>query len=234
MISAILNPFNSLYNGAISSITGSWQKYVYLIGVEEEREQLAARLKALEAQNSQLVELVSENARLLSLLNYRNELKAEGVLARVKSRDPSNWARTIVLNRGSNDGVREGQAVIDGNALVGQVIAVSSSTAKVLLLTDNVSAVDVIVQSSRAQGVVEGNLTAAMKLKYVLREQPIKIGDRIIASGLDGIFPKGALVGVVSRVMADSSGMFQSVEIEPSTDLTRLEDVLVLTKFPEE
>jgi len=230
VLSWILSPMDSLYKGILSSVRGSWERYIYLIGVEEERNQLANRLKALESQNSQFVELSSENARLRALLNYREELKSEGILARVVSRDPSNWAESVTVDRGSNDGIREGQAVVDGNALVGQIISVSSNSAKVLLITDNISSVDVIVQSSRAQGIVEGNLTEALKLKYLLREQSVKIGDRIIASGLDEIFPKGALIGIVSKVTEEANGMFQNVEIEPSADMSRLENILILTK----
>jgi len=229
-ISWVLSPVDSLYKGILSSVRRSWEHYFYLVGVEEERDQLASRLKALESQNSEFKELSSENERLKSLLKYRDELKSDGILARVVSRDPSNWAESVTVDRGSKEGIKEGQAVVDGNALVGQIISVSSNTAKVLLLTDNISSVDVIVQSSRAQGIVEGNLTDALKLKYLLREQSVKIGDRIIASGLDEIFPKGALIGIVSKIKDDPNGMFQNVEVEPSADMSRLENILILTK----
>ena len=229
-LSWVLSPVDSLYKGILSSVRGSWERYIYLVGVEDERDQLANRLKALESQNSQFIELSSENSRLRSLLNYRDELKSEGILARVVSRDPSNWAQSVTVDRGTNDGVQEGQAVVDGNALVGQIISVSSKSAKVLLITDNISSVDVIVQSSRAQGIVEGNLSEALSLKYLLREQSVKIGDRIIASGLDEIFPKGALIGIVSKVKDDPNGMFQNVEVEPSADMSRLENILILSK----
>lgn len=230
VISWVLSPVNSLYKGILSSVRGSWERYIYLVGVEDERDQLANRLKKLESQNSQFNELTNENGRLRSLLKYRDELQAEGIGARVVSRDPSNWAQSVTVDRGSNDGIKEGQAVVDGNALVGQIISVSSNSAKVLLLTDNISSVDVIVQSSRAQGIVEGNLTENLKLKYLLREQSVKIGDRIIASGLDEIFPKGALIGIVSKIKDDPNGMFQNVEVEPSADMSRLENILILTK----
>jgi rod shape-determining protein MreC len=228
VVSWVLSPVNSLYKGILSSIRGSWEHYIYLLGVEDERDQLATRLKALESQNSQFIELSSENSRLKALLNYKDELKSDGISATVVSRDPSNWAQSVTVDRGSNDGVKEGQSVVDGNALVGQIISVSTTSAKVLLITDNISSVDVIVQSSRAQGIVEGNLTEALKLKYLLREQSVKIGDRIIASGLDEIFPKGALIGIVSKIKDDPNGMFQNVEVEPSADMSRLENILIL------
>ncbi|MCC6953479.1 MAG: rod shape-determining protein MreC, partial [Deltaproteobacteria bacterium] len=154
--------------------------------------------------------------------------KLTGVAARVIGRDPSNWAHTVTIDRGSHDGLRIGLPVVDGNAVVGQIVAVSRSSSQVLLLSDNSSAIDAIVQKSRAQGTVEGALGKKLYLRNVLREQEVLPGDRVIASGLDGVFPKGTLIGVVTRVDPAPNGVFQNVELEPSTDLVRLESVLVL------
>ncbi len=228
VIAEVLSPFDRVYQGGLQSVRSVWNHYVYLIGVEEERNQMAARLKALESQNSQFNELESENARLKALLNYAEQNKVTGVAATVISRDPSNWAQSITIDRGDGDGVRPGQPVVDGNGIVGQVVGTSRRSAKVQLLTDNVSAIDALVQSSRAEGSAEGTLSKVLKLRYVQRESVVNVGDRVIASGLDGVFPKGALVGVVTRVERDTGGMFQLVDVEPSVDVSRLENVLVL------
>lgn len=233
IISAALAPFERLYQGGLQSIRGSWNRYVYLISVEDERRELAARLKALEAQNSQAVELQSENDRLRALLNYRESNSVAGVAATVISRDPSNWAQSITVDRGSENGITVGSPVVDGNAIVGQVVAVSQRSAKIQLLTDNISSIDALVQSSRARGAAEGTLEHILNLRYVQREDVVNIGDRVIASGLDGVFPKGGLVGVVTKVERDTSGMFQSIEVEPSVDVSRLENVLILSKQEE-
>jgi len=230
ILSAVLSPFERLYEGGLKGVRGVWSRYLYLIAVEDERRDLANRLKALEAQNSQYVELKTENDRLRTLLNYQETKKVKGITATVTSRDASNWAESISVDRGESDGIKVGQAVVDGNAVVGQVIATSGSSAKIQLLTDNVSSIDALVQTSRAQGTIEGSLQPLVNLKYVSRESVVNIGDRVIASGLDGVYPKGALVGVVIRVERDSSGMFQSIDIEPSADVRRLETVLILSE----
>jgi rod shape-determining protein MreC len=232
VVGELLAPFERLYLGTVQGARGIWNNYLYLVGVEEERRQLAERVKVLESQNSQFIELKSENERLRRLLGYLQETGAQGVAARVTSRDASNWAQAITVDRGEQHGVRVGNSVVDGNAIVGQVIAVSSSSAKIQLLTDNTSAIDSLVQNSRAQGTAEGMLGRNLRLKYVQRESPVVIGDRVIASGLDGIYPKGALVGVVTRVERNSVGMFQVIELEPSADVLRLENVLILTGGP--
>lgn len=229
MVMFFLSPCEEVVHNATDSMSGMWRHYVWLQSVESERNELALRVKALESQNSKLLELEGENERLKSLLKYEGEMHVEGVAARVIGHEPSNWYRTIVIDRGESHGVRVGSSVVDGNAIVGQVIATSSSSARVLLITDNSSAIDALVQSSRGQGIVEGALENSLKLRFVLREYAVSIGDRIIASGLDGVFPKGALIGVVTRT-EQSSGMFHSIDVQPAVDVRRLETVLVVTK----
>ena len=104
----------------------------------------------------------------------------------------------------------------------------SARTAKVMLLTDSTSSIDAIVQNSRAEGIVEGVEGRKLELRYVIKDFTVQTGDRVIASGLDGIFPKGTLIGVVTDVRRSSSGIFQQIDVQASVDLTRLENVLVL------
>ncbi|MEK7228952.1 MAG: rod shape-determining protein MreC, partial [Candidatus Binatota bacterium] len=113
--------------------------------------------------------------------------------------------------------------------VVGQVVAVTSRSAKVLLVTDPHSGVDVIVQRSRARGIVSGSLDSAPIMKYVKRSEDIQEGDRLITSGLDGTFPKGLLVGTVAKVRKKSFGLFQYVEVALAVDPSRIEEVLVVS-----
>lgn len=211
-----------------------WKHYLWLINVESENKELINRVKFLEAQNTRLNEIDLENQRLKTILNFRELSGYQGTVARVIARDPSNWVKTVTINKGSADGLRVGLAVVDGNAILGQIVMVNSNSARILLITDNSSAIASIAQSSRAQGITEGILNpAVLKLRYALKvkELDINIGERILASGIDGVFPKGALVGVVSQVDNSSDDLFQEVEITPSVDISRLEDVFVI--FPE-
>jgi len=112
---------------------------------------------------------------------------------------------------------------------VGQVVEVTHRSSKVLLLTDPYSAVDVIVQRSRARGIVSGSIESGPIMKYVKRSEEIKEGDRLVTSGLDGVFPKGLLVGTVAKVRKKNFGLFQDVGASLSVDPSRLEEVLVVS-----
>ncbi|MCB0325501.1 MAG: rod shape-determining protein MreC, partial [Bdellovibrionales bacterium] len=213
-VDTVLVPLKKGYHEVSESTKYLWTHYVWLLDVEEQRNGLLERVKELEALNSRLKEYQSENQRLRGLLDFGERMGQAGVTAQVVGRDPSNWVRTITIDRGSDDGLRPGLAVVDGNAIVGQTTVVNSSSAKVLLLTDSTSAIDAIVQSSRAAGVIEGGLRRdTLRLRYIekLQDTPVQAGDRVIASGLDGVYPKGTLIGVVHRVNANAGGMFQYI-----------------------
>jgi rod shape-determining protein MreC len=118
---------------------------------------------------------------------------------------------------------------VHARGVVGQVIAVSPNSARILLMTDHSSGIDAIVQGSRIRGVVEGSGTQMSQLRYVTREFSIKTDELVLTSGMDGVFPKGLLLGTVSAVQSSGGGMFQTVEVRPSVDFVRLEEVLILT-----
>lgn len=231
LVSGLLAPVEMVYHEFSESTKYIWTHYVWLRGVEQERNELRERVKELEAQNSRLLEFQRENERLRQLVSFSEKTGYYGVAASVIGRDPSNWVRTIAIDRGADDGIRPGMPVVDGNGLVGQTTVVNSSSARVLLITDSSSAVDSIMQTSRATGIVEGGLTGELlRMRYVdkLQAIPLQTGERVITSGLDGVFPKGIVIGVVQRVDPSVSGMFQLVEVQPTVDMNRLENVMVL------
>jgi rod shape-determining protein MreC len=234
VVDTMFLPLQRSYLAVTNELRRTWEHYIWLIGVAGERDELLSRLRELEAKNSQLIELESENNRLRGLLNVTTSNSWDGVSAVVIGRDHSNWVREVTINKGSSAGIRRGQPVMDGHGIVGQVITVAENSSRILLITDSSSAIDAIVQSCRASGVVEGGLgSSTTVLRYIMKSKdyPVRIGDRVIASGLDGVYPKGALVGVVKKVDANSSGMYQYIEIQPSADVERLENVVVLTNF---
>jgi rod shape-determining protein MreC len=124
--------------------------------------------------------------------------------------------------------VAKDMAVVTSDGVVGRVIEVSLHTAKVLLITDPNSAMDVIVQRSRTQGIMEGKVEEVCVLKYVQKNEDVQVGDKVITSGLGGIFPKGLMTGTVTRVERKRPGIFQYIEVTPSVDFSRLEEVLIL------
>ncbi|MFM1847619.1 MAG: cell shape-determining protein MreC [Pseudomonadota bacterium] len=228
LVSEGLRPFRSVTNGLSVSIKGVYSAYVELVGVKAENAELLDRVQTLEAANSRLLEVESENERLRSLLAIGDRAGLRGVAAQVVGRDATNWVQTITLNRGSSAGIERGMPVLVGDGVVGQVVSVSPSTAIVLLMTDHSSGIDAIVQGSRARGVVEGTGKELCRWRFVLREAAVNIGDRVITSGLDGIYPKGLLLGVVTEI-EDDGGLFHSISIRPAAAISSIEDVLVVT-----
>jgi len=193
-----------------------------------------ARNTALEAEVQQLKsELVhdresgAENRRLRRLLGMRQELAPRSVAASVVTANINGRTRAIIVDRGTRDGVQVDLPVVAWGGAVGRVVTADAGHAKVRLLTDTSSGVAGVVQRSRAQGIVEGRAEAALHLLYVPRYSDVMHGDRVVTSGLDGIFPRGFGIGRVSAIDEKPDGA-QTIHLEPELDYGSLEEVLVL------
>ncbi|MDF1614011.1 rod shape-determining protein MreC [Desulfurivibrio dismutans] len=208
---------------------GIWTDYRELINVREENRRLREELRQHKAATSQYREAVATNVRLKKLLELRESLPDPTITARVIGRDSSLWFKTITIDRGSSDGVERGMPVVTVEGVVGQVINTSPNYAKVLLANDPNSAIDVIVQKNRVQGIVRGD-SDGFTLHYVLRTSDVAEGDHVITSGLGGVFPKGLPVGQVSEVVRARRGMFQSIQVEPAANFSRLEHLIIIMK----
>lgn len=206
-----------------------WDEYIALWSLREQNVELRRRIADLEGLPRRVLELDLANRRLGKLLDLKSDWVDGTIAARVVGRSPSAVVRTVVLDKGETNGVKKGMAVLAPTGVVGQVVAVSAHAARVMLVSDPNSGIDAIVQRSRVQGIVSGAPTEnGCILKYVQRGSDVAIGDAVITSGLDGIFPKGQPVGMVSHVEARESLMFQGVEVKLSADLAKLEEVLVV------
>jgi rod shape-determining protein MreC len=194
-----------------------------------ENDKLNNRIVQLEMEKNRLLEAEATNQRLRELLEFRSQLPAGSIIASIIANSASTWFQSCLLDKGSNDGVRKGMAVVTPLGVVGQVVAVSARTAKVLLVTDPNSGVDVLVQRSRARGILSGSLDSGPVLKYAKRSEDIQSGDRLITSGLDGVFPKGLMVGTVSQVRKQSVGLFQFIGVTLAVVPSRLEEVIVVS-----
>ncbi|HEU4345652.1 MAG TPA: rod shape-determining protein MreC [Candidatus Binatia bacterium] len=193
-----------------------------------ENERLRKRIQDLEVERNRLLEAEATNQRLQELLDFRSQLPSGSVTATIIGNSASSWFQSCLLDKGSAAGVRKGMAVVTPLGVLGQVIAVSEHSAKVLLLTDPNSGVDVLVQRTRTRGIVSGSLDSGTILKYVKRSEDIQEGDRLITSGVDGVFPKGLLVGSVTKVQKQHLGLFQLIEVLPAVVSSRTEEVLVV------
>jgi rod shape-determining protein MreC len=154
------------------------------------------------------------------------------IAAEVIGQDPSSWFKSVAINRGEKDGIRMGMAVISPEGVIGQILKTAPHFSTILLITDYNSAIDSIIQRTRAKAIVEGTGENQCQLKYLLRTEEVDVGDIVITSGLSGNFPKGLMVGKVRKVDKKGHGVFQYAELVPSVDLTKLEEVLVITESP--
>jgi rod shape-determining protein MreC len=180
--------------------------------------------------NIEYREALATNIRLKKLLELKESLPPPTLTAEIIGKDPSLWFRTLTINRGSSDGVRKGMPVVTVEGVVGQVLTSSPNYAKVLLATDPNSAVDVITQKTRVQGIVKGLGRDAFSLNYVLKSAEVDKDDFVLTSGLGGVFPKGLMVGTVKDITATRRGMFQKIEIEPAVDFSQLEHLIIIMK----
>lgn len=205
-----------------------WERYLTLWSLEQENLALRKRLDELERISQRVIELDLANRRLEKLLAFRDDFEGTTVAARLIGRNPNTWVHTVVLDKGERHGVGKGMAVLAPEGVVGQVVSVSAHAARVLLISDPNSGVDALVQRTRVRGIVTGTVAGGCILKYVQRGDDVRVGDHVITSGLDGIFPKGQPIGVVTRVETKDSRMFQDVEVKLSAELAKVEEVLVV------
>lgn len=224
----VLSPFQRLYYAGVREIRDLAQNYVFLVGLREENTQLKKRVVELQRQNAALAEMTVANERLRRFLNFKEKIPKPTLPAELIGEDASSWFRTITINKGGIDGVRRGMVVVAAAGLVGHVISTSRDVSKVLLITDYNSSVDAICQASRARGIVQGKKGDLCDLNYVSRRDNVSPGERVITSGLGGRFPKGLIVGTVTRVEKKQYGVFQEVEVTPAVDFRRVEEVFVI------
>lgn len=229
----IVSPFQEFVSDSIRSIKDIWKHYFFLVSVSEENARLVHTLKQSEERNNSLKELELSHDRLRKLFGFKETLQKRVVAAEVIGRDPSPWFKTIIVNKGSRDGVERGMPVVIPEGIAGLVTDVSKTYAKILLVVDQNSAVDALIQRNRARGIVKGEPSGELLLQYVQRKYDVHEGDVVVSSGLDGVFPKGIRIGYVHAVDKPDSGIFQRLAVTPYADFEKLEEVLVVIDPPE-
>ena len=224
----IMRPLQIASQGTVNWITDFRENYDTLAGFRSENARLRTRIQTLEVERQKYLEADATNRQFKALLDFRSQLFAQAITASIIANSANSWFQSCMLDKGSADGVRKNMAVVTPLGVVGQVVAVTPHTAKVLLMTDPNSGIDVLVQRTRSRGIVSGSLETGTILKYVKRSEDIQEGDRLITSGIDGVFPKGLMVGTVIKVRKQHLGLFQFVEIIPAVQSSRTENVLVV------
>jgi rod shape-determining protein MreC len=228
----MLKPVQNVEANIADDTSGFLHDYFDLVNVRQENVQLRAQVAALEGQRTRLAELEVENRHLSDLLELRDALAMQAVAARVIGADATELSRTLILSEGSRGGLRRDLPVVSTEGVVGKLIAVAPNASRVLLIDDHNSGLDAFDQRSRARGIVAGLLNGQLTMKYVDRTEDVTPGDPVVTSGMDGIFPRGLLVGQVTQVSQAGPGLFLNVNIRPATDFQKLEQVLILTQKP--
>lgn len=223
-------PVQSLITWVLDGITAGVQNYLYLWKVRSENTLLLDQNRKFVTQIAALREAELENQRLRKLLQFQTEFSIKTTLARVIAKDVSSDFRSLRINRGANAGIRKNMAVVTHEGVVGRILRTTGDTADIVTVLDFQSSVDIVVERSRVRGIVAGLTEQMCELKYALRTDDIQVGDRLISSGLGGIFPKGVPVGVVAQVNKKAYGISQEVEVTPAVDFARLEEVMVVTQ----
>lgn len=233
LILALTSPIQSVIRGTLDWTVEGFENYVFVLNTKRENKKLLLENRKLLTTIAELRESEQENIRLKKLLGVRDEFKFETLVAKVVAKDVSTEFRTIRINRGEKDGILKNMAVVTHEGIVGRVLRTTENTSDIVTILDLLSAVDVIDDRSRARGVVEGNTDELCELKFALRDDDIEVGDILISSGLGGIFPKGLPVGQVSKVNRKPFGITQEVEVKPSVNFSKLEEVLIILKREE-
>jgi rod shape-determining protein MreC len=228
----IQGKLTSLANN-LSDLTQATQDLKELHRRNEELQSLADRLMI---ENVRLKEIESENEALRRLLGFTqanptHSYKAAEVKGRVIGRDPSNFLSYLTIDSGSQQGIERGMPVVTERGLVGRITEVGSNWAKVMLIIDPSSSVNALIQTSRATGVVEGQVGGSLLMKYIPQEETVNVNDIVLTSGLGGNFPKKLIIGQVTAVHQRDIEMFQQADIRPTVDFNNLEIVLVITNF---
>ncbi len=208
--------------------------YLNLLNIKRENSKLKEDNAALKAQLAQMGEMEVENQRLNHLLGFRDRTKMSLTAAKVIARDLVTDHSTIQIDRGTKDGLKSGQAVITMDGAVGYVFKPDFFTAHVLLATDRYSVIDGIVQRTRARGIVEGKSQSSCQLRYLERYSDVAIGDLVVTSGLDNIFPKGFPIAVVSQIEKKNPSVSMKVDLVPVVDPKKVEEVFVILNAAQE
>ncbi len=225
---AALNPFERSWQWLSQGASHTWRNYAGLWEAEEENRRLRSELTSAQANLRQLSGQAQENVHLRALLDLKNQLSFRSVAAEVIAASPGDRTGAVFINKGSDDGLTTDLPVTTPEGVVGKIIAVFPHTSQVLLLTDPSSGVGCMLEKTHAQGVLKGGAGPLPRLQYILKDQPVSVGESVLTSGLDQIYPKGLPVGTVA---AEHNGsVYKEILVRPGAALTRLESVLVLTR----
>jgi len=235
--SQVFAPFSFYASGFMGSITEVWQTIQSIGTLHDTVQRQADEIDRLNSELVRMRELELENEDLRHLLGFKQSHPDLHLLpVRILGTDPTGIVNAVVIDKGSNDGIREDMAIITWRGLAGRVVRVNPTSASVLLVTDVSSSVAARVQdpASRASGVVSGRKEGGLIMRYILQQELVQTGDLVITSGVGGTLPQGIPIGTVVRVQKRNIEMFQEALLEPAVDTTKLERVYAVLDYPKD
>jgi rod shape-determining protein MreC len=216
----------------VSSVRGGWTNYVSLRDVNAENEALKRQLAEAQVQLQEQRALAERSRGLLATLGLRDRSNLKTLAAEVIGAGATTDFKTVTIDKGTTDGVRADLAVMASAGVVGRVVVSSARAAKVQLLVDRNAAAGVLIERSRSQGVAIGAGDELLRMEYVSEVADVVVGDTVVTSGIDGIYPKGYVVGKVEAV-EKSGNNYKQILVRPAVDFSSVEEVLVvLTHAP--
>jgi rod shape-determining protein MreC len=218
-----------------TSSGGVWHNYFYLRGVRAENRSLKEQIERMRLEQVRMSQDADQARRLQALLAFKEQFISQTTAAQVIGGSGSEQSRLVYIDKGYNDGIRPDMAVITGDGVVGKVLHADPANrhvAQVLLIDDQSSGVGAILDKARLQGILRGTPSGEVVLEKVMSDETVPAGEEVLTSGGDGIFPKGLLVGRVTKV-TPGGDLFLNIHVRPAANLSRLEEVLVVTKIDE-
>lgn len=230
LIIEITSPFQRFIKKTVNITESIWLKYFYLVNVRNDNIRLKREIEALKMKNYSYRESLITCKRLQELLLFKKRINWPVLAAQVIGWDPTGWFKSVIIDKGERSGLRVNMPVVNAEGVVGRLVSVSPNYAKVLLIIDQNSAVDCLIQRSRDKGIVKGLSSKIAKLDYVLKTSDVIIGDKVVTSGFGRVFPKGIPVGKVIEVNNRHGELFKNVKVRLSVNFSKLEEVLVILK----
>jgi rod shape-determining protein MreC len=227
-----ITPFERVLVWAQNSTGNVWHNYFYLRGVRAENRQLKDQIEQMRLEQVRLSEDAAQARRLQTLLAFKEQFISRTVAAQVIGSSGSDLSRIVTIDKGENAGIKRDMAVMTSDGIVGKVLIVFPSVSQVLLISDQSSGVGAILEKTRLQGVLRGTANGEVELERVMSDEQVPVGETILTSGGDQIFPKGLPIGTVTKV-GNGKDLFLNIKIKPAANLSKLEEVLVLVEKQE-
>ena len=229
----VVSPLRIAGAAITSPITGLSNIFRNLTADEETLSELKEENQRLLARNVELEEAEISLKQLQQLLDMRSSYNLQSTAARVIAGSTDSWSSTVTIDKGTSSGLAVGMPVVDGKGAIGQIISCEATTSTVRLLTDEGSSVSAMIQSGRAQGMLQGSPDGTLHLSFIRTDQTVDVGDIVVTSGLGGVFPKGLPMGKISNVESTPGSTYYAITVEPYSTVSNLEEVLVITSLTE-